>query len=120
MAYTIHSITPPSGSPITKTDCKARQFVSYFRDLYNLPNSASPLSPQDRAKLIDDFLTKYGPSPTPSEDLAHLGAPITVEEALAALKHLKMGKSLGQDGLSTGYYRAFASTLIPKFVDALK
>lgn len=72
---------------------------------------------QDRKKMIEDFLTQYGPQPISEDEAANLDKPLTWEETIIALKRMKPGKSPGPDGFSISYYKTFRDPLIPHFLN---
>lgn len=57
--------------------------------------------------------------PDLSEDIAlKLDHPISMDEFLAALKIMKMGKAPGPNGYTLCYYKTFSDILVPCFVSA--
>lgn len=94
----------------------AKQCVTYYSQLYNLPPTDPAKDKTSRKQKIIDFLKQYSPTPISDSLIQDLDNPLTNEEADLALKQMKTAKSPGPDGLSVGYYKTYASTLTPFFI----
>lgn len=117
-ASTIHTIKDPAGNTFITPEAIADQFIHYLTKLYNLPTTNTNGQTPDRRETIDNFLKQYSPTPITMEESAELNHPILLEETIAALKQLKMGKSPGPDGLTVSYYKSFTNVLFPYFTKA--
>lgn len=99
-AITVHSLTDSAGRKIVSNDEIANQFVKYYTHLYN-PDPQTEDAP--RSQVIKDFRKKY--KPLSNMEAKELDRPLSSEEVDSALKQLKVGKSLGRDSLTGGYYK---------------
>jgi hypothetical protein len=86
-----------SHKEVTNTEGILATCTSFYRDLLTAEKT---LSVENGAYLSDL------PRPDP-EKTKYLCNPITYAECLQAIKHVKKDKSLGCDGLTAEFYKAF-------------
>lgn len=101
----MHSITDQSGYKLTANLDIAKQFVSYFSKLYNLPKTDPTTIDPSRNQIITEFLKQYSPSPISDTMAQDLDSPLTDIEAKLTLKQMKPGK--------TSYSRPFSPPTTP-------
>uniref|UniRef100_A0A8C5PVG5 Reverse transcriptase domain-containing protein n=1 Tax=Leptobrachium leishanense TaxID=445787 RepID=A0A8C5PVG5_9ANUR len=87
------------------------EFLKFFSDLYHTDDAATTSSQFER---IDAYLTKTISRPLDPLERESLGAAISAEEIIDALKSSKNGKSPGPDGLPIEYYKKNSGILLPK------
>ena len=62
---------------------------------------------------MDKFLEKYNLPKLNEEEVESLNGPITPDKIETVIKKLPTHKSLGPDGFTGGFYRAFKGDLTP-------
>ena len=101
----INTITNERGEITTDTIEIERIIRNYYKELY-----AKKLEHLDE---MDKFLEKYNLPKLNEEEAESLKRPITPDEIETVIKKLPTHKSLGPDGFTGEFYRAFKEELTP-------
>ncbi|CAH2300589.1 Hypothetical predicted protein [Pelobates cultripes] len=72
-----------------------------------------------RLNQIAEFLREFMLTSVSTEAAELIESPIDEEEISNAIKLAKIGKSLGPDGFSVGYYKKFAHQLVHQLTKVL-
>lgn len=97
---------------------KLNVFREYYQSLYNLQINIPPDQLVQKQQPIREYLASSGLPSFPDFESEALNAPISIDEYTRAISTLKPHKAPGPDGYTVVYYKAFTSTLGPRFIKA--
>uniref|UniRef100_A0A3P8RLF1 Reverse transcriptase domain-containing protein n=1 Tax=Amphiprion percula TaxID=161767 RepID=A0A3P8RLF1_AMPPE len=113
----IPAVENEEGTLVTDTGEINETFKLFYKKLYT---SQCNIDQDD----IDHFLSRVHLPSLSIEEQRDIGGDITLEEVKQAIKKLSAGKSPGDDGFPTDFYKAFSDILAPRllkvFQDALQ
>uniref|UniRef100_A0A3P8RWR8 Reverse transcriptase domain-containing protein n=1 Tax=Amphiprion percula TaxID=161767 RepID=A0A3P8RWR8_AMPPE len=113
----IPAVENEEGTLVTDTGEINETFKLFYKKLYTSQCNTD----QDD---IDHFLSRVHLPSLSIEEQRDIGGDITLEEVKQAIKKLSAGKSPGDDGFPTDFYKAFSDILAPRlpkvFQDALQ
>lgn len=106
----ITSIKSRKNSIVTHPKSILSEFYSFYKQLY----SSSNPSMED----INEYLSRSGFQTRLSQEHKDLlDAPISQIEVSNTIKHLKLNKAPGKDGLPSEFYKCFQHLLLPKLTN---
>lgn len=91
----------------------AQTFRDFYADLYNVRDTLSPKSIEERHRKMFHYLQQAQLPKLTNEFLEKLESEFMEEEFYAALKSTPTGKSLSPDGYTITYYKEFKQNLVP-------
>lgn len=87
-------------------------FSDYYNDLYK--------STQPEEATIHDFLKGLEIPGLANEHQQRLNMAITIADLETSIKSMKLGRTLGLDGLPIEFYRVFKEDLLPHFQQVIE
>lgn len=102
----VHVLTDRFGKQITRTSEILTAFQDYYSSLYS---SSGPDRGATQAFLQRHFKDKH----LTEDHVRTLDTPVSPEEILGAIQHLKNGKSPGNDGFPVEFYKRYSQHLVP-------
>lgn len=113
----IPSVENDGGVLVTDTAEINETFRLFYQNLYTSQCTSDEVD-------LDNFLSMVDLPSLSEEEQKYIGGDITLEEVQQAIKSLRSGKSPGEDGLPTDFYKTFSDVVSPRlltvFQDALK
>lgn len=107
----ISKIKTPADVLLHKTCEIAKEFCSFYQQLYNVGKGVTEGASRDT--LIKNYLTQAKLPKLPAQVFEALEGGFSSAELEKAFKSMANGKAPGPDSFTVAYYRAFSGTLLP-------